>query len=396
MLVNEIASIVKNKVSTSELTLDNYISTDNMLPNYSGIQPSTVLPAGKATAFCPEDILLSNIRPYFRKIWFSNMHGGCNADIICLRVNSKRCVPQYLYYQLLTDNFINNYVKSCKGAKMPRGDVNKLLEYDFYCPEYEEQLRITNILGTIDRKIQLNECKIKKLDLLVQDIFDFWFVQYDFPNAQGKPYQSSGGQLVLCNELNRAIPCDWKYSNLYEIADFINGLACQKHRPKCCDLSLPVIKIKEMHDGITEHTERATANVPEDYIIHSGDILFSWSATLEVMYWFNTKGVLNQHIFKVVPKEWYLQDYAYRQISQYIRIFKKIAESRKTTMGHITTDHLVQSKIVIPPASVLIEYSKRVSPLLHQIRIISYQLQKLKNIKQNLLPLLMNGQVVVQ
>ena len=145
MLVNEIASIVKNKVSTSELTLDNYISTDNMLPNYSGIQPSTVLPAGKATAFCPEDILLSNIRPYFRKIWFSNMHGGCNADIICLRVNSKRCVPQYLYYQLLTDNFINNYVKSCKGAKMPRGDVNKLLEYDFYCPEYEEQLRITNI-----------------------------------------------------------------------------------------------------------------------------------------------------------------------------------------------------------------------------------------------------------
>lgn len=255
---------------------------------------------------------------------------------------------------------------------------------------------VTNILGTIDRKIQLNECKIKKLDLLVQDIFDFWFVQYDFPNAQGKPYKSSGGKLVWCNELNRAIPCDWKYSNLYEIADFINGLACQKHRPKCCELSLPVIKIKEMHDGITEHTERATANVPEDYIIHSGDILFSWSATLEVMYWFNTKGVLNQHIFKVVPKEWYLQDYAYRQISQYIRIFKKIAESRKTTMGHITTDHLVQSKIVIPPASVLIEYSKRVSPLLHQIRIISYQLQKLKNIKQNLLPLLMNGQVVVQ
>ena len=149
MLVNEIASIVKNKVLTSELTLDNYISTDNMLPNYSGIQPSTVLPAGKATAFCPEDILLSNIRPYFRKIWFSNMHGGCNADIICLRVNSKRCVPQYLYYQLLTDNFINNYVKSCKGAKMPRGDVNKLLEYDFYCPEYEEQLRITNIAQTI-------------------------------------------------------------------------------------------------------------------------------------------------------------------------------------------------------------------------------------------------------
>ena len=274
--------------------------------------------------------------------------------------------------------------------------IDSISNFPFELPSLSVQLRITNILGTIDRKIQLNEYKIKKLDLLVQDIFDFWFVQYDFPNAQGKPYKSSGGKLVWCNELNRAIPCDWKYSNLYEIADFINGLACQKHRPKCCELGLPVIKIKEMHDGITEHTERATVNVPKDYIIHSGDILFSWSATLEVMYWFNIKGVLNQHIFKVVPKEWYLQDYAYRQISQYIRIFKKIAESRKTTMGHITTDHLAQSKIVIPSTSVLIEYSKRVSPLLHQIRIINYQLQKLKNIKQNVLPLLMNGQVVVQ
>lgn len=109
---------------------------------------------------------------------------------------------------------------------------------------------VTNILGTIDRKIKLNECKIKKLDLLVQDIFDFLFVQYDFSNAQGKPYKTSGGKLVWCNELNRAIPCDWKYSNLYEIVDFINGLACQKHRPKCCEFNEDFCKLKRSSNKI--------------------------------------------------------------------------------------------------------------------------------------------------
>lgn len=231
---------------------------------------------------------------------------------------------------------------------------------------------------------------------LVQDIFDFWFVQYDFPNNQGKPYKTSGGEMIWCKELNQAIPSDWKYGNLYAIADFINGLACQKYRPKYHEPSLPVIKIKEMHDGITENTERATANVPNNYIIHSGDILFSWSATLEIMYWFDEKAVLNQHIFKVVPKEWYMQDYVYRQILRYIQIFKKIAESRKTTMGHITTDHLAQSRLVIPPTSILAEYSKRVSPLLHQVSLFSRQLLKLKRLRRFLLSLLMNGQVTVQ
>ncbi len=144
MLVKEVASIVKTKISTSKLTVHNYISTDNMLPNYSGIVEATLVPNGKATQFQSEDILLSNIRPYFKKLWFSNIDGGCNADIICVRADSSKVVPQYLYYQLITDNFINNYVKACKGAKMPRGDINKLLDYEFYCPEYAEQLRITN------------------------------------------------------------------------------------------------------------------------------------------------------------------------------------------------------------------------------------------------------------
>ncbi len=146
MLVKNVATIVRTKISTKQLSNTNYISTDNMLPNYLGTVPATNIPNGTATQYRKDDILLSNIRPYFKKVWFADRDGGCNADIICIRVSHNQCSPQYLYYQLITDNFINNYVKACKGAKMPRGDLNQLLEYDFCCPSYVEQLRITNIV----------------------------------------------------------------------------------------------------------------------------------------------------------------------------------------------------------------------------------------------------------
>ena len=146
MLVKNVASIVRTKISTKQLSNKNYISTDNMLPNYSGITLATNVPRGTATQYCKDDILLSNIRPYFKKVWFADRNGGCNADIICIRVSNEQCIPQYLYYQLITDNFISNYVKACKGAKMPRGDINQLLESDFDCPSYAEQLRITNTI----------------------------------------------------------------------------------------------------------------------------------------------------------------------------------------------------------------------------------------------------------
>ena len=186
---------------------------------------------------------------------------------------------------------------------------------------------------------------------------------------------------------------DWQVDNLYAIADFINGIACQKYKPKNDEKILPVIKIKEMHNGITADTEMVSANIPEIYKIKNGDILFSWSATLEVKYWTGGIGGLNQHIFKVLPKAKNLKEYCYRQIENYIKIFKKIADARKTTMGHITTDHLNQSRIVIPPEEILKNYSAIISPFVSQIISFNCQVERLLSLKMILLPLLMNGQI---
>lgn len=227
-------------------------------------------------------------------------------------------------------------------------------------------------------------------------MYDYWFVQFDFPDVNGKPYKSSGGKMVWNDQLKREIPEGWHCGNLFEIAIFTNGIACQKFRPKKGEHSLPVIKIREMHDGITAETEEATSNIPQAVKVYNGDVLFSWSASLEVVLWSYGIGALNQHIFKVTSANGFPKSFYYFQLSNYVDVFKKMAEARKTTMGHITQDHLQQSAIAIPNnKDITIEFEKRISPIFTQIIKLQEEIQYLTKQRDELLPLLMNGQVSI-
>ena len=265
-----------------------------------------------------------------------------------------------------------------------------------YLPDYDVQVRIGDFLYSLEQKIAINKRICAELESMAKTIYDYWFTQFDFPTADGKPYRSSGGAMEWNEQAKRAIPTGWDVGNLYAIAEPINGLACQKHRPKEGEHSLPVVKIKEMHDGITADTESVSANIPEKHRIFNGDILFSWSATLEVMYWFGGDAGLNQHIFKVVPKEGYSKEYVYHQFSAYVINFVKMAEARKTTMGHITTDHLDQSRIVLPPADVMQAFSEIVAPIHEKIGHCCKENRELTKLRDWLLPMLMNGQATVE
>ena len=231
---------------------------------------------------------------------------------------------------------------------------------------------------------------------MAKQLYDYWFVQFDFPDENGMPYKSSGGKMVWDEKLKREIPEGWHCGNLFEIAVFTNGLACQKFRPKPGEKPLPVIKIREMHDGISSDPEEVSPNIPESVKVYNGDVLFSWSASLEVMVWAYGLGGLNQHIFKVTSANGFPKSFYYFQLLNYVDVFKKMAEARKTTMGHITQDHLQQSTIAIPnDKDIAYKFEKRVSPILtgtvKQQEVISI----LTKLRDSLLPLLMNGQVSV-
>ena len=306
----------------------------------------------------------------------------------------EKCYAMLISIALNSSHFAK-YIKSqAKGTSINNITLTHLTNYTFFFPA-SFQL-IGNLYQSIEKKIALNRSINHNLEAMAKQLYDYWFVQFDFPDENGKPYKSSGGKMVWNEKLKREIPEGWHCGNLFEIAVFTNGLACQKFRPKPGEKPLPVIKIREMHDGISSDPEEVSPNIPESVKVYNGDVLFSWSASLEVMVWAYGLGGLNQHIFKVTSANGFPKSFYYFQLLNYVDVFKKMAEARKTTMGHITQDHLQQSTIAIPnDKDIAYKFEKRVSPILigtvKQQEVISI----LTKLRDSLLPLLMNGQVSV-
>ena len=397
ILLKKVAKYSDTRISIKDVSIDTFITTDNLLQNKLGITKATSLPPqdGNMPAYFKNNILIGNIRPYLKKIWFADKDGGNSADVLTIKVNEKHN-PKFIYYALYRDDFFEHMMKGSKGTKMPRGDKNQIMDFSIPDISLESEEKIANVLSSLDSKIELNNKINKELEAMAKTLYDYWFVQFDFPDENGKPYKSSGGKMVWNEKLKRNIPVGWHCGNLFEIAVFTNGLACQKFRPKDDEESLPVIKIREMHDGISDDTEEVTSNIPESVKVYNGDVLFSWSASLEVMLWAYGLGGLNQHIFKVTSANDFPKSFYYFQLLDYVDVFKKMAEARKTTMGHITQDHLQQSTIAIPDnKDIADKFEELISPIFRQIIKLQEEISNLTKQRDELLPLLMNGQVSV-
>ena len=393
--LNDIAYFVEDKISSENIKLDQYVTTDSLLQNKKGRTFAQNLPPQKCSLvhFKKGDVLLGNIRPYLKKIWYANIEGGCSQDVLVLRAKNN-LESKFLYALLMQDSFFDYEMKATKGSKMPRGDKSHII--NFPCLDLNNKTEIGKLLSSLDDKIALNNRINAKLEQMAKRLYDYWFVQFDFPNADDKPYKSTGGKMVWNETLKREIPDGWEVGNLYDIAEYVNGLACQNYRPKESEKSLPVIKIREMNEGITADTEKVSASIPGKYRIYAGDILFSWSASLEIKIWTGETGGLNQHIFKVIPKGYFSKGYVYQQLSAYLVNFQKMAESRKTTMGHITSDHIKQSRILIPLKEIISAFNEKTFSIFNYQLSIEKETQKLTALRDRLLPLLMNGQVVVE
>ena len=154
--LSDICDYAKGKIDVAVLDEDTYISTENMMPNKGGITRASSLPTVAQTqSFSAGDVLVSNIRPYFKKIWFAEYDGGCSNDVLVFRAKdgvSKR----FLYYVLADDTFFDYSMASSKGTKMPRGDKAAIMKYEVPDFAYEEQKKIARLLEVLDRKIQLN------------------------------------------------------------------------------------------------------------------------------------------------------------------------------------------------------------------------------------------------
>lgn len=212
MELQELCSYVKTKVETSNYSIEDYISTENMLPEKGGITIASSFPSGKVTEFQENDILISNIRPYFKKIWRANRSGCCSNDVLCIRANNN-VDAEFLYYLLSQDLFFAYVMSGANGSKMPRGDKQQIMNWEIEIPsEKEDQRCIASILSSLDRKIELNNKINADLEEMAQAIFKNWFVDFE-PFKDGKFVDSELGM----------IPEGWKVGTLGDFCNVFTG-----------------------------------------------------------------------------------------------------------------------------------------------------------------------------
>lgn len=397
-----IADYSDTRISCDQLKPDNYVGTDNLLQNKFGKTFATYVPTtGNTTGYISGDILIGNIRPYLRKIWFANNEGGSSPDVLTLRVKNPAYNSRFVYYALFRDDFFRYMMQGSKGSKMPRGDKDQVL--DFPIPDFSEttQNNIAHILELLDKKIELNNQLSQRLESIARTMYDYWFVQFDFPDDHGNPYKSAGGKMVYNKLLKRDVPVDWEVSQMNEFITVTDGT---HDSPKAQVDGYPLITSKNL---IESGLDFSGANLisEKDYIsvnkrsgVATGDILFSMIGTVGIVYKVDEKeinfAIKNVALFKTSQKNKYM-NYVYMYL-------KSVDMKRNLTLRSIGS---IQKFIglnelreipILTPLSIIDRYEEATNNIFSIISNNKLQNQTLVKLRDFLLPLLMNDQVKIR
>ena len=303
---------------------------------------------------------------------------------------------KWAYYQLLTQDI--NGLDS--GSAIPSTRREDFYSLPVQVPPLEEQRAIARVLGALDDRLELNRRMSETLEEMARALFRSWFVDFDpvRAKAEGRPSGLPPDLDALfpvsfeASELGE-IPAGWEVRSLDEIATFTNGLALQRFPPEG-DEWLPVIKIAEMKRGYTEKTGKASTSIDQRCIVDDGDLLFSWSGSLEMVLWTHGRGALNQHLFKVTSDEyprWFYLGWTREHLDE----FRAIAAGKATTMGHIQRHHLTDAKVVVPPPGVVAAGDTTLAGLVEQRVRHATGARALATLRDTLLPRLVAGELRV-
>ena len=305
---------------------------------------------------------------------------------------------KHLYWVLRTPQYRQYCEGRLTGSAAASFSREDFLSYQI--PPINQTTRnMVSFFDAIEAKIELNRRMNATLEAMARALFQSWFVDFDPVRAKLDGRQPAGLDAATAalfpasfqDSLLGPIPLGWSVRGLDQIATYLNGLALQKFPPRDAP-TLPAIKIAQLRKGDTVGADRCGAHVPSDYVINDGDVIFSWSGSLEVEVWCGGQGALNQHLFKVTSSV-YPKWFYYLWTRHHLDEFRFIAADKATTMGHIQRRHLTDAKAIIPDRGLIEGMSRVLTPLIEQRIANSIQSRTLATLRNRLLPGLLNGAI---
>ena len=371
--LEDLCFYAKDKIEVEVLTDKNYISTENMLPNKGGITIATSLPSTAQTQKYQQfDILVSNIRPYFKKIWFAEFDGGCSNDVLVFRAKDGVC-KRFLYYVLANDTFFDYSMATSKGTKMPRGDKTAIMKYDVPDFTYEEQEKIAGILDALDRKIQLNAEINKNLLEQVLAIYRHKFVD-------------------TSNDLRHTCRAD-------EYFDISIGKTPPRKEPQWFSTNpkdVTWVSISDMGTCglyISESSEQLTREAIDRHnvkIVPDNTVLLSFKLTVGRIAITDGEMTTNEAIahFKTNKKE--INEYLYC----YLKCFNYQTMGSTSSIATAVNSKIIKGMpFVVPTDEEITEFHSLAAPMFAKIKANQAEISNLSIVRDTLLPKLMSGEL---
>lgn len=419
--LSDISYYVSDKINITKIGLDKYISTENMLPDRGGVVMASSLPTTpKVNSFNVRDVLFSNIRTYFRKVWFASFSGGVSNDVLVIRSKDNNILnDKFLYYVLSDENFINHSITTAKGTKMPRGDKSALMNFELDLPSLPTQKKIAHILSTLDDKIELNRKMNQTLEEMASAIFKSWFVDFDPVHAKltckdDVELESAAKELGISKAILDLFPSEFIESELgmipkgWEIKQFNSLVKHLKpgtnYQPDRVEDGIPFVNGKHIQDGFLDLTDIKYITQDEYDRVHKSwqpeayDVLITRIGTLgkvgvimpsdlPLALHYNSidikAGKLNHQFLYFLLKSDFFQKQFHTNKKQAVQEF-------------ITIEAVEQLKILMPNSEKIFEILSGIfDSYFNLIEINTNHIRTLEKTRDTLLPKLLSGEIDV-
>lgn len=376
--LSDICDYGKDRIEVSSLDNSNYISTENMLPNRAGITTATTLPTGELTpSFEIDDTLVSNIRPYFKKIWKATFSGGCSADVLVFKAK-ENVSKEYLYYVLADDEFFKYSMTTSKGTKMPRGDKTSIMNYPVKLPPLPTQQKIATILSSLDDKIELNNKINTNLEQQIEALLlnylskkettsvklgDYLYIKgrIGWKGLKKNEYLSESNYRIINGETLTKSGIDWNKA----------GYISEERYTESPEIMLQVGDILLSKDGTigkigyVDELELPTSVASGIFVIRN-----------------NNPSVISTTFIYYLLKS--------KLFDSFI-----IARTEGSVIPHLYQKDFMDFEFSLPSPELMNDFEKTTSPMFNQIINNLKENKKLNSLRDSLLPKLMNGEILL-